>query len=150
MWGKEWGWTPVRYCTERETSTYTKFWAALIVIGIIWGWTKICDWVSNETFADQCPYFIAPLYLSIYLSIYLSLPKDFKQLHLSGVALFKKISTFHFTYNDQYFLVLDLSKNCADHNSHCVYIYIYIYIYIDIDKTWNCKECLLHVYNMSY
>ena len=129
LWGEECGWRPVRYCNERETSTFTKFGAALIVIGIIWGWTKICDWVSNETFADQCTYFIAPLYLSI---IYLSIPKDFKQLHFSRVALFKEISTFHFTYHHRYFLVLDLSKIVQITIHMYIYISYILYIYIHI------------------
>ena len=47
-----------------------------------WGWTKICEWVSNDTFPVQCKYFVSPLYLSI--------PKHFKELCSSGVEFFKK------------------------------------------------------------
>ena len=59
-----------------------QFSVASIVIGITWGWTKICEWVSNDTFPVQCTYFISPLNLSI--------PKDFKQICSSGVDFFKK------------------------------------------------------------
>ena len=122
LWWEECCWTPVRHYTARETSAFKKFWIALIVIGINWGWTEICKYVSKKhVFGLMHKNYISPLYLST--------PKDFKQLCSSGVEIFQKgvHSTSHITYHISH-TTYHIS-HITYHKSHITYIYtLYIYI----------------------